>query len=324
MEERYFITGATGCIGAWTVKRLVDENVPVCASVRGPARHRLELIMTSDELAQVEFRNGDISDLGFLEKTLADFGANRVIHLAAMQLPFCKADPPRGALANVLGTMNIFEAAKRAGLKSIVYSSSTAVYGPPELYPPGPLSHDAPLLPRSHYGVFKMANELGADVYYRDDGIASVGLRPYVVYGPGRDQGMTSTPTKAMMAAAMGVPYRISYGGRFAFQYADDAARAFIEAARVSFSGAGCFNIGGGSVSMGDVVRAIEEICPESKGSITFDDVQLPFPAEVDNGAMVKLLGAYPETPLSEGVKKSIEIFKRAYAHGRIGPENIL
>lgn len=323
MEERYFVTGATGCIGAWTVKNLVQIGVPVCVSVRGTDRHRLELIMTPGELARVECRTGDITDATFLERTIKEFGANRVIHLAAMQLPFCKADPPKGALANVLGTINIFEAVKKAGLKSLVYSSSTAVYGPAGEYPPGPLAHDAPLLPRSHYGVYKTANELNAGVYWRDDGIASIGLRPYVVYGPGRDQGMTSTPTKAMMAAAMGKPYRISYGGRFAFQYADDSARAFIDAAGVKFEGAVCCNIGGHSVSMREVVAAIEAACPEAKGAITFEDVPLPFPAEVDNSEMVKLLGGYRETPLDEGVRESINLFKRAFTQKKISVDSI-
>lgn len=323
MGERFFVTGATGCIGAWTVRNLVRENVPVCASVRGPERHRLDLIMTAEELARVEYRTGDITDLDFLERTIKDFGANRVIHLAAMQLPFCKADPPRGALTNVLGTVNVFEAVKRAGLKSLVYSSSTAVYGRPEEYPAGPLPHGAPLQPRSHYGVYKQANECGARVYWMDDGIASVGLRPYVIYGPGRDQGMTSTPTKAMLAAALGKEYRISYGGRFAFQYADDAAKAFIRAARVPFEGTEVFNIGGRTVSMEEVVAAIGEACPHSRGKITFEDVQLPFPEEVENGAMVSLLGEYREIPLLEGVAATIGLFREVIADGRIARDSL-
>ncbi len=321
MDERYFVTGATGCIGAWVVKRLTEEGVPVCASVRGPARHRLELIMEPDVITRIEFRTGDIADLVFLEKTIRDFGANRIIHLAAMQLPFCKADPAGGAIANVLGTVNVFEAAKRAGLKSVVYSSSTAVYGPPGEYPTGPLAHDAALLPRSHYGVYKTANEQDARVYWRDDGISSVGLRPYVVYGPGRDQGMTSTPTKAMMAAVLGRPWRISYGGRFAFQFADDAAKCFIDASRISYNGAECFNIGGSSVDMPRVIAAIEAACPEAKGTISFDDVPLPFPAVVDNSAMVALTGPYRETPLARGVAQSIEFFRKAHSEGRLALE---
>ncbi len=324
MEERFLVTGATGCIGAWVVRNLVLDNVPVCVSVREDSSlHRLELILTPEEMSRIEFRRGDITDLPFLEKTIRDFGAGRIIHLAAMQLPFCKADPPRGALANVLGTVNIFEAAKRAGLKSVVYSSSTAVYGKSDEYPAGPLKHSAPLGPRSHYGVYKQANEWSARVYRMDDGISSIGLRPYVVYGPGRDQGMTSTPTKAMIAAAMGGPYHISYGGRFGFQYADDAAKAFIQAARIPFEGAEVFNIGGRSVSMEEVVGAIEEACPDAAGKITYEKIQLPFPEDVDNSAMVELLGPYHETPLREGVSGTIAVFRKAIAAGRVGMDSL-
>ena len=61
-----------------------------------------------------------------------------------------------------------------------------------------------PLLPRTLYGVYKQANESTAKVYYQDHDLSSIGLRPYVIYGPGRDQGMTSTPTKALLAVARG------------------------------------------------------------------------------------------------------------------------
>ena len=122
----------------------------------------------------------------------------------------------------------MFEAVKRSGLRRVVYASSMAVYGRSEEYAPAPLSPDAVLKPRSHYGVYKQANEGSARLYWSESGISSIGLRPYVVYGPGRDQGMTSTPTKAMLAAAAGRSYRISYGGRFGFEYADDVAQAFI------------------------------------------------------------------------------------------------
>ena len=162
-----------------------------------------------------------------------------------MQLPFCKEDPPEGVAVNVLGTINVFEVAKRSGLRKVVYSSSAAVYGLSDEYPPRAFPHEAPLDPRSHYGVYKQANEGNARVYWIDDGITRIGLRPHVVYGPGRDQGMTSSPTKAMLAAARGEPYHISFGGRFGFQYVDDVARLFIKAARSDFQGAGVFNIGG-------------------------------------------------------------------------------
>ena len=318
MEERFLVTGATGCIGAWVVRNLVRENVPVCITIRDSSLHRLQLIMSPEEIEKLHLKKGNIKDLLFLERALQDFGATHVIHLAAMQLPFCKEDPPEGTVVNVLGTINVFEAAKRSGLHKVVYSSSAAVYGLSDEYPPGPLPHEAPLNPRSHYGVYKQANEGNARVYWIDGAIASIGLRPYVVYGPGRDQGMTSTPTKAMLAAAGGEPYHISFGGRFGFQYADDVAKVFIGAARSNFQGAEVFNIGGMSVTMEEVVETIEAVVPSQKGTITFEDKALPFPEEMDNSQLVACLGPLRETSLRDGISETIAIFKDALKSGTI------
>jgi len=318
VEERFLVTGATGCIGAWVVRNLVRETVPVCITVYDPSLHRLQLIMSPEEIEKVDFKKGDITDPSFVERALQDFGATHVIHLAALQVPFCKEDPPQGALVNVLGTINVFEAAKRAGLRKVVYASSAAVYGLSDEYSPGALPHEAPLNPRSHYGVYKQANEGNARVYWIDDGIASIGLRPYVVYGPGRDQGMTSTPTKAMLAAARGEPYNISFGGRLGLQYVDDVAKVFIKAARTDFQGAEVFNIGGTSVTMGEVVEAIEAVVPSQKGTITFEDKALPFPEEMDNSQLVACLGPLHETSLRKGIAETIAIFKDALQGGTI------
>jgi nucleoside-diphosphate-sugar epimerase len=321
MKERFLVTGATGCIGAWTVKNLVREGVFTCVLVRGGSLHRLRLIMDEDEISHVRFVTGDITDIAVIRDALVEHGITHIIHLAAMQLPFCKADPPLGAAVNVGGTVNIFEAAKGCGIRHIVYASSTAVYGPRQEYPAGPLAHDAALRPRSHYGVYKQANEGTARVYRLEDGISSIGIRPYVVYGPGRDQGLTSTPTKAMLAAAAGLPYHITFGGRFGFQYADDAARAFVDASRVSFEGAEAFNLGGRTVSTGDIIAEIEDAEPSCRGKITHEQNPLPFPEEIDNAPLAALLGNLRVTPLSDGVRETIRVFKKALADGRIAPE---
>jgi UDP-glucuronate 4-epimerase len=318
MGERFLVTGATGCIGAWTVRSLVREGIYTCALVRSGSLHRLKLIMSEEEISAVKFVRGDITDMNAIVNALSEHKITRIIHLAAMQLPFCKADPPLGAAVNVQGTVNIFEAAGRCGIRSVVYASSTAVYGMGGEYLPGPLAHDAPLKPRSHYGVYKQANEGTARVYWLDSGISSIGIRPYVVYGPGRDQGFTSTPTKAMLAAAAGKPYNISYGGRFGFQYADDASQAYIDAARVDFKGAEVFNLGGETVGMDDIIREIEASEPSARGTIMYTDKPLPFPEQIDNAPLIALLGGLRVTPLAVGVAESIRIFKRALGDGSI------
>jgi UDP-glucuronate 4-epimerase len=320
-KEHFLVTGAAGCIGAWVLRNLVRQKIQVSVLDLDTKHHRLPLVLKKDEISCINFIHGDVSDFQTVENALKDSGANLVIHLAALQLPFCKADPVSGARVNVVGTVNIFEASKRYGINSIVYASSTAVYGPSTEHPDKPLKHHALLKPRSLYGVYKQANEGTAHVYFHENGISSIGLRPYVVYGAGRDQGMTSTPTKAILAAAAGQTYHISYGGRYCFQYANDTAKIFIQAARSNLKGAEVFNIGGESVSTQEVISAIEMAEPSARGRITFDDIPLPFPPEVENSALESAIGRIEFTPLNLGVRETLEIFRDALAESIITAE---
>jgi UDP-glucuronate 4-epimerase len=317
-QERFLVTGALGCIGAWVVRCLVREGVPVAAFDLGGNPHRLRLIMDDDELARVQFIAGDVTDLATLELTIGETGTTHLIHLAGLQVPFCKADPALGARVNVVGTVNVFEAAKRAGLRYVVYASSIAVYGISEEYPEGPITHDAVLRPRTYYGVYKQANEGTARIYWLDDGIASIGLRPYIVYGPARDQGMTSQPTKAMLAAALGRSHTIPFGGRAVYQYTEDTARAFIQAARAPFAGAEAFNLGGSVAHMREIIAGIEAAAPGSRGQITFDDKPLPFPAEMDGAPLEAAIGPIRHMSLADGIGATIALFQTAIARGRL------
>jgi len=118
---------------------------------------------------------GDITDRESLGRVVRDHGIRRVIHLAAWQVPLCRQDPPRGAAINVVGTANVFEVARAAAgqVERVVYASSAAVFGAPSLYPPGPLADDAPARPATHYGVYKVANEETARVYWEEHRIPS-------------------------------------------------------------------------------------------------------------------------------------------------------
>lgn len=311
MKHKYLVTGATGCIGSWVTRNLVKDGETVYALVRDPQKlQSLRLIMTQEEIDGIQVVKGDILDGALIRETVIREGITKIIHLAAMQMPFCAADPVRGARVNVEGTVNVFEAAKAAGLPSIVYSSSTAVYGKNFEYENGVFNHMSPFLPHSHYGVYKIANEGSAKVYFENDGISSIGIRPYVVYGPMRDQGMTSTPTTAIKMAVQGKEYKISFGGWCDFQYADDTARAFIAAANADFEGAEVFNLGGERVSVAQIIEAIGHVCPGA--AITYDDIPLPFPQFENGGELEKVIGTLAITPLAEGIAQSAEIFRNA------------
>jgi UDP-glucuronate 4-epimerase len=323
-DEQFLITGALGCIGAWTVRNLLHDGSSVTVFDLASDPRRLRLVLSDDELDRVHFVTGDITDLAALESALDDNQITHVIHLAGLQVPFCKADPPLGARVNVVGTVNVFEAVKRRKerISRVTYASSIAVFGAPEDYDEGaPLRDDDKLIPHTHYGVYKQANEGTAHVYWGDDGVPSVGLRPYVVYGVGRDQGITSTPTTAMLAAAAGLPYHISYGGQTVFQYADDTARAFIQSARSDFQGAAAHNLGGLMPHMRDVQAAILAAAPSAEDQVTFEDVQLPFPSEVDGSGLEAAIGRVHHKPLEVGVAETIEMFRSLIEAGQIDAE---
>ena len=326
MSERFLVTGALGCIGSWAVKRLLGEGVAVSTYDLPGSRHRLELILDDAQLAKLNMISGDVTDFEQFEKAVVDNGITNIIHLAALQVPFVRADPVRGMRVNAVGTTILFETARRhAGqVLGIAYASSAGVYGPPERYPTGPLANDAPHDPTNLYGVTKQANEGTARIYWLESKVRSVGIRPYVVYGPGRDQGMTSTPTKAMLAAAVGRPYKISFGGTVVYHHADDAAEMFIRAARSLQPGAEVYNLGGNTATMGEIVAAINAAAPDMAGKITFEPIQLATPTEIDESMLVRALGPSNWRPLADGVRQTMEHFRQASAAGKVAVDQIL
>jgi UDP-glucuronate 4-epimerase len=305
VPRRYLVTGALGCIGAWVVRVLLDEGFSVVSLDAGGSEHRLAALVPEPPTDRFTKVQGDIRDRDLLTALLDEHDVESVIHLAGLQVPACRDNPVLGAEVNVVGSVVVFEAVRtrRDRIGPLVYASSVAAYGGDE-DGGGELGGHA----RTLYGVYKRANEGTAQVYWDDHQVASVGLRPYVVYGPGRDFGVTSEPTTAMLAAAEGRPYHISYGGYSHMQYAEDVARDFIAAARSEHRGASVVNLAGSVVHMRDIVRAIEQAAPEAAGSISFDDTPLPFPERVDSSNAV--FPASEDTPLQDGVLRTIEYFR--------------
>jgi UDP-glucuronate 4-epimerase len=310
LAERTLVTGALGCIGAWTIRALIDAGEEPVGYDLGGEPHRLRLVTSPDELAQVELVDGDVTDLDELERVIDERGITRVIHLAALQVPFCKADPALGARVNVVGTVNVFEAVKRRSdrIPGVVYASSAAVFAPDDHSPAPETGGTRPI---THYGVYKLANEGTARTYWADDGVPSIAMRPFVVYGPGRDQGATSTPTQAMAAAARGEAFEITFGGTSQFDFAPDVGRALIQASRAVSEGAGAFNFPGVTATMAEVVGAIEAAAPDAKGRITWLDQPLPFPEELEHGGLEAAIGPVARTSLADGVRETVELFSR-------------
>ena len=134
-DERFLVTGGTGCIGSWVVRGLVREGVPVTVVTTGRRMDRLRLILSAAELAC-----GQRGHVG-RQRPRGDRARGRdarittIVHLAALQLPLCAADPVGGARVNVQGTASMFELARRLDIGRVTFASSAAVYGPKDALP---------------------------------------------------------------------------------------------------------------------------------------------------------------------------------------------
>jgi nucleoside-diphosphate-sugar epimerase len=317
---RVLLTGGYGCIGAWIVRNLLERGAHVCIYDLKEDPRRLRLILPDEQVRQVRYVPGDVTDLPGLRRAVAEHGITHLVHLAGLQVPTCRADPLLGARVNVVGTLAVFEAVRQSAgqVRRLVYASSAAVFGPPQDYPPGPLSDDVRLTPSTHYGYFKCCNEGNARVYYQDFGLSSIGLRPWTVYGVGRDFGMTSEPTKAIKSLALGRPYHISYGGWQDLQYVDDVAKVFVRGLEAPYKGAISYNLRGDVVDLPAFHRALCAADPAAESLVTYGERQIGIAYDLDDAALQRDLGPIPKTPLVEGISKTLAMFRRLRAEGRL------
>ena len=308
-KNNYLITGSMGCIGAWALYHLVKEGKEAVSYDISEGRHRLDQLLTPAEQAEITFIKGDLTDYEQVEAAIKSHNITHIIHLAALQVPFCRANPVLGSQVNVVGTVNVLEAARQAEIKHITYASSIAVYGRADEYPSGLVSHDALRRPHTLYGAYKVANEETARIYWQDYGISSICLRPYTVYGVGRDQGLTSDPTKAMLAAVQEKPFEIGFSGPMQFHFASDVARQFIAAAeQTDFGGAEAYTLGTPVTTVAEFVNHIKEIRPDAQ--ITQKETILPFPSGFDDSALQAAVPIVYETPLAEGIAQTMNAFE--------------
>ena len=324
-SKRFLITGAKGFIGSWIVKSLLERGDRPFVFDVDPRSDRLEAILSKDEVAGLKFVQGDVTRFEDVDRACADHCITHVLHLAGIQVPGCAADPPRGARVNVIGTLHVFEAARKQPhqVKRIVYASSAAVFGPEEFYGSTTVLEGAALLPGTHYGVFKQCNEGNARVYFQNDGISSVGVRPWAVYGVGRDQGITSGPTKAIKAVIIGRPYTLHFTGSTDLQYVRDIAEIFIRCAESEIPGAKVYTPRGCVVRMDEFLSTLAKLLPASRHLIRAEGKPLPIAADLDDSALQHDLGRVPRTSLEDGIRETAEIFQRLHQAGRLDTHDL-
>ena len=316
----FLVTGAQGCIGSWVIKNLLDMGHEVIALDVHTRPVRLSLLLRPEKLEAIRFVRGDINQFDQIKKLLKKFAVTHVIHLAGLQTPECRAKPILGAATNVVGTLTLFEAIKehKDQVKCAVYASSGAVLGADEAYGNHPIADDAPRIPGTLYGVFKVTNEECARIYWQDEGIRSVGLRPPVVYGVGRDRGLTAGATLAIRAALLGQPYEIGFGGEANVEHAEDVADSFIACALRAPEGAPVYNMRGDVLEVDDMITVIEEIVPSSRGLITCVKRRNIMANDVSDAGLQALIGPFDPLSYGEGAMRTAELFRALIEEGRL------
>jgi nucleoside-diphosphate-sugar epimerase len=305
------VTGAGGCIAAWAMRELRELGATVVACDISSNKRRAGLAMDDADVSSLIWETGDIADGDWLTGVARKHDVAAIIHLAALQVPFCKADPVAGARVNVLGSVNVLETARHLGLKRLAYASSIAVQG---------VADGSPWL-ATLYGAHKACGEAMARVYWNDWGVPSVGVRPGVVYGPGRDQGMSAAPTIAMLAAVVGAPYETPYTGPFPFLYVREAASAFVAAVSKPREGASVFDLNGVASTIEEALGLIKAASPGAP--VSAHGAPFPFPADLSDAPIGAFLGAYRKWGLEEGVAETLAMFRDLVAAGKLGAADV-
>ncbi len=297
-RERILMTGASGFIGSWILARLAERDIAIDASDIGEDYALLNLLRRDPPPARIAFHTCDIRDAASLDALVAGTRPSTILHLAALQIPQCTADPALGAAVNVGGLINVFEAARKHGVGRVIYTSSIAAKPRGRANAPGNL-----------YGVYKRAGEEIARIYWQDHGVPSLGLRPYIVYGVGRDDGETSAITRAIEAAAIGRPYEVPFTTRSCFQYAGDVADIFARAALAEWEGALVSDMTDNVRSTDDLLAAIRTVVPEAQVTAA-PSVRVSPAAGFDTTVLAGVIGAWSEVPLEEGVRRTVDLYR--------------
>jgi len=299
MTGPILLTGSNGFLGAWIIARLVAAGHDVVATDIDRDFSRLKALLPDPPMDRITWRSCDVTDGGAVEAIVSETGPSAIIHLAALQIPQCRGNPVLGAKVNIIGHLNIMEAARIQGVRRVIYTSSIAAKPRGEANAPANL-----------YGVYKKTDEEIARLYWEDHGVPSLGLRPHIVYGVGRDQGETSAITTAIRAAASGEAYEMPFRTESCFQYAGDVAEMFVRAAASDWEGALLSDLTSRVETTSDILSAITSVVPDARITLA-DESRLSPVAGFETEPLQRIIGPLPDTSLEKGVAETVEIFRR-------------
>ncbi len=295
------VTGGAGFIGSHLVDDLLARGAQVTVLDNLSTGHRRNLAHCASD---IDFITGDIRDIDTCKRACQ--GKARVFHQAALgSVPRSIEDPATALAVNVAGTANIFAAARDAGLRRVVYASSSSVYGDGERLPKREGEEGKPPSP---YALSKVMNEQLADLFARCYGMSFVGLRYFNVFGSRQDPAgaYAAVVPRFFAACRAGEPPTIFGDGEQArdFIFISDVVRANLLAATAPVQGAQAVNVGAGSTT---TVLALAEAIIEATAAQVKPKFTDPRPGDVklsqaDTTAATQLLGFSAEVTLAAGL----------------------
>ena len=306
------VTGGAGFIGSHVVERLLKDGgrVRVLDNFSTGRRENLGFARNAGDRLQVI--EGDLRDLAVV--TRAVDGVEVVYHQAAMRSVPRSIDDPLGANANnVDGTLHVLEAARKTGVRRVVYASSSSVYGDnPEL----PKREDQRLSPISPYAVSKAADEQYARVWTRLYNVETVGLRYFNVFGPRQDplSEYAAVLPRFILWGLRNQPLEVHGTGEQSrdFTYIDNVVEANLLAGQAPAANGEAFNVGcGDRISLVDVITMLESILgkklqrnhtPSRGGDVAH--------TLADVSKAKRLMGYTPLVGFAEGFRRTVEYFK--------------
>lgn len=319
--QTIFITGGTGCIGSVTIHKLLQssEVKKIVVATRSNNTAPLKLWLGAALDPRLEMVTLDVADYKATEAILKKVNPTHIVHLGAYQSPDCSKYHVRGMEINTGGTMALFDAAEKLmNLERFVFASSAAVYGMRSMYTQDSIPENVPLAPPNHYGIWKLAGEHLARLFYDNTAVPTICLRLNTTYGKGRDKGKTSAPTNALKAIAMGkatqnvIPFQMPYQGRENYHFVEDVGAHFAACTLQPFEGYGAFNIKGETIAIKEFLRIVEVQANELGMG---DYVQLSVKGEAPPNLFVsdlnhdKIASAFKNLPLTaieKGIRKSL------------------
>jgi UDP-glucose 4-epimerase len=312
------ITGGMGVMGAETSRRFVAEgHRPVIY-----ARHRDDRLVR-DIVDKIDVELGDVLDLPRLMDVIKRHGITHIVHAAAFVGAVSQANPALSVQVNVMGMVNVLEAARLFEVKRVVYTSAKGVYGPvtgeygAPTYKPVP--EDLPKNPKRIYDSAKLMGEQVGLYYQANMGVDVVVLRFATTYGPGKTSrhGKMGVTSQIVENPAAGLPFRLPQGGdeKDDFVYNKDSARGIYLACMAENPKSRVYNIGTGvGVTLNDVAGVIRKHIPNAVIEIGpgLNFLGMPYPASnvYDISRARAELGYEPHYDLEKGIADYLAMLK--------------